>query len=156
MRRVQAAAAVVFVLPLSTAGCSSVPHTTNVGLPPGPEVVNVTMREFAFDLDRPVPTGRVVFRVANHGRVAHSLTVIPIPDDLPPLDAQLHGDSRQVTSPFAGIPSQGPGASDSFAVDIQPHQRYGFICLLRDPDGSSHALKGMNLEFKGVEAGRAS
>lgn len=111
------------------------------------------MKDNRFVFDRALPAGRVVFKVTNDDHLPHRLTVLPLADDLPPLDAQLHGDTRRAAAPFAGLPSQAPGSSDSFAVDLQPGGRYGFICFLQDADGISHALKGMNADLRAAGPG---
>lgn len=115
--------------------------------PPAPVVV-VTMREFRFDYPPKVPAGRVVFRFVNAGRLIHRPSLLPLAEDLPSLDEQLRGGQRRPVTPFAGILDRGPGQSASFAVDLAPGRRYGIICFVRDADGSSHALKGMNTEFR--------
>lgn len=117
-------------------------------LPASPPVVAVTLREYRFHLDPDVPAGRVVFRIRNAGKVAHRPALLPLEEDLPPLDEQLRGPVRLAVSPFAGVRTRAPGARGAFAVDLVPGTRYGLICFIRDPDGSSHALKGMSFEFR--------
>jgi hypothetical protein len=104
------------------------------------------MREYRFD-HATVPAGRVVLQVVNRGRLVHRMSLVPLPEELPPIDAQLHGDERRVLSTLAAIADTPPGASGSVAVDLTPG-RYAFICFLTDPDGESHALKGMADEFR--------
>lgn len=106
------------------------------------------MTEYRFDYNPVVPPGRVVFRVQNAGRVGHRLAVLPLADDLPPIDAQPRGSERQVIAPFAGVPPRRPGSTGTFAVELAPGRRYAMICSLVDPEGKSHALKGMNSEFR--------
>ncbi len=106
------------------------------------------MSEYRFEYQPAVPSGRVVFQVVNVGRVDHKLSLLPLAEDFPPIDAQLHGPERVVMSPFADVPLRPPGATGTFAVDLEPGRRYAFICFLRDPDGQPHALKGMNSEFR--------
>jgi hypothetical protein len=37
----------------------------------------------------------------------------------------------------------------AFAVDLEPGERYAFVCFARDPDDDqSHALQGMTSEFR--------
>ncbi len=117
-------------------------------LPPGPPVVVVTMDEYSFDYDQQVPSGRVVFRFVNDGDVAHQPDVVPLPDDLPPIDEQLRGDARAVVFPLAGVPTRDPGETGTFAVDLAPGARYAIICFARNRDGASHALLGMSSEFR--------
>jgi hypothetical protein len=95
-----------------------------------------------------IPGGRVVWKVVNAGRLVHRLTLLPLSDDLPPIDEQLHGEERQALTPFAGVPDRLPGETGTFATDLLPGHRYALICFNQDPDGVSHALKGMNSEFR--------
>jgi len=104
------------------------------------------MDEYRFD-HGPIPRGRVVFHVVNRGHVAHRMSVVPLPEDLPPIEVQLHGDDRRALSTLAAVPDTQPGDSAEVAVDLGPG-RYALICFITDPDGQSHALKGMASEFR--------
>ena len=122
-------------------------------LPPGPPVVEVTMREYGFEYNPEVPSGRVVFRLVNAGRLAHQPDLIPLIEALPPIDQQVRGQERAVVTPFAGVRARQPGQVGTFAVDLEPGQRYAFVCFARDPDDDqSHALQGMTTEFRPLEA----
>lgn len=111
-----------------------------------PTKVVVTMTEYAFAHRRPVPPGRVVFRVRNVGRVDHELVLVALAADVPPLDAQLRGRERRAIPTIARVTATEPGATGIFAADLKPG-RYGFICFLSDPDGTQHSLKGMSSDF---------
>jgi hypothetical protein len=113
------------------------------------------MREFAFDYDHDVPAGRVVFRFRNVGHVDHRVTLVSLPEDLPPIDEQIRGSTRQFVAPFAGTYPRPPGATATFAVDLVAGRRYGLVCFVQDPDGQTHALKGMTSEFRAGQ-GRAA
>ncbi|MDP9386904.1 MAG: hypothetical protein M3Q48_02985 [Actinomycetota bacterium] len=115
-------------------------------------MVPVTMSEYDFALDGGVPSGRVVFRVRNAGRLHHRVTLVALPEDLPPIDVQLRGTERRYVEPFAGMPERAPGTTSSFAVDLAPGVRYAFICFTVDRDNKNHAEKGMATEFR--SAGR--
>ncbi|HSH60674.1 MAG TPA: hypothetical protein VK988_13745 [Acidimicrobiales bacterium] len=129
--------------------CTGGGQRSGAPLPTPPAVIDVIMREHRFDYNPTVPAGRVVFRVRNDGRVAHRLTMVPLADDLPPIDAQLRGLERRPATPYAGVPNQAPGASASFAVDLVPGRRYAIVCFAKEPqDDVSHALMGMNSEFR--------
>lgn len=117
-------------------------------LPNSPTVVAVSLSEYRIVYEPVVPSGRVVFRIKNKGRIEHQLTLLPLPDDLPPFDQQLRGSERRFISPFAEVPSLQPGRTSAFAVDLVPGRRYALACFLIDPDGQSHALEGMSLEFR--------
>ncbi|HUP69602.1 MAG TPA: hypothetical protein VM142_07265 [Acidimicrobiales bacterium] len=112
-----------------------------------PPEITLTMTEYRFELSRPVPRGRVVFRVANRGRVPHRLVLVPLPADFPPIAEQIAGTDRRNVEPLAGIPDRPPGATGAFAVDLRPG-RYALVCFIADVDGRTHAQKGMAEEFR--------
>ncbi len=143
MRAALAATAVAVV---AAAACVS--EHPRAPLPAPVPVVTVTMTEYSFQLDRAVPSGRVVFRMRNVGRLAHSATLLPLPEDLPPIQVQLQGTERRYLAPFAGVPERPPDTSRSFAVELQPGVRYAMICYTIDPDRQNHASKGMSTEFR--------
>lgn len=147
-RRFRAAAAVVAAVASSCAPGAE----RQVELPASPPEVEVTLREYRFDLSQDVPAGRVVFRLRNVGSSPHRPALLPLGDELPPLEQQLRSGDRAVVTPFAGTRTRVPGATGSFAVDLEPGARYGLICFVRDEDGTSHALKGMHLEFRTAAA----
>ncbi len=141
-------AALLLAIPLLSGSCVIGGGTTKgAPLPPPPGNVKVTMAEYRFDLASAVPRGRVVFDVANIGAIDHALTLIELPEDVPPLDVQLHSTERRGAATLARVPSRPPGGGSRFAVDLPPG-RYGLVCFLADPDGVIHALKGMNAEFR--------
>lgn len=117
-------------------------------LPPAAPVVEVVMREYYFDYDGRIPSGRVIFRAVNAGTLLHRVVVFQMPEDLPPIDELLHGSGQRIMVPLAGIPPQLPGGSGTFALDLAPG-RYAMICTLvsRD-DNQTHAVKGMSSEFR--------
>lgn len=104
------------------------------------------MREMAFE-HGPVPRGRVVLEARNAGQFNHRLSVVPLPEDLPPLDEQLRGSERRFVDQLASTSERLPGQRGVVAVDLAPG-RYAFMCFVVDPDGVSHALKGMFSEFR--------
>lgn len=140
-----AAARAVIVLGLLATSCGG----QQSRLPPLPHVVDVTMEEYRFKYEMNIPAGRVVFNVVNNGRVAHRLSLLPLDEDVPPIDVQLKGSERRIIEPFAGVPTLEPGERGTFAVDLVPGVRYAMVCFLVDEfDDTSHAIKGMNSEFR--------
>lgn len=137
-------AVVVMAAMLNGTSCGS---SDGPALPPPPEVVDVRMHEYGFELRGPSAPGRVVFRVANRGQLSHELIMVFLEEDLPPLDQQLRGAERRVVPTFARLPERRPGGSGVFAVDLG-EGRYGFVCFIQDPDGVQHAQKGMSTEFR--------
>lgn len=106
------------------------------------------MREYRFDYSPPAGGGPIVFRITNAGAVPHQLDLLPLAEDVPPLDVQLRGSERRVVNPFAGIGDRQPGQAGAFAVNLRPGVRYGLVCFLVEPDGRSHARSGMTSEFR--------
>jgi hypothetical protein len=105
------------------------------------------MAEYSFRHPAEVPPGRTVFRVHNAGSLPHSLVLVELPEDFPPLAEQLTSDVRRAVPTLARVPERPPGSRDTFAVDLAPG-RYGLICLVTDPDGVTHGQKGMNSELR--------
>jgi len=105
------------------------------------------MREYHFDHPPQVPAGRVVFRVHNGGSVTHEAILVALPEDVPPIDQQLRSATRVGVDTIATLRNRAPGSNGTFAADLTTG-RYAFVCFLMDPDGVSHALKGMASEFR--------
>lgn len=148
LRRVVRAWPAVVLAPVIPTSCSSGPDSEDAQLPPGAPTVVVTMRDYGFDYPPEIPAGRVVFRVVNDGQSFHRLTMVPLPEDVPPIKEQLRSTERRFLAPFAGIPDRPPGGIGSFAVDLAPGVRYAMVCFVVDPDGQNHAVKGMSAEFR--------
>lgn len=72
--------------------------------------------------------------------------LVLVPKDAPPILRQLKGTERIVVDELANVPNRPPGASDSFAVNLDAG-RWAFVCFVVDPDGKSHAEKGTASEF---------
>jgi len=106
------------------------------------------MLDHRFELPTSVPPGRVVFQFDNVGQAPHNVIMIPLADDLPPIEVQLRGSERRLVEPFAGIYDRGPGDSGSFAVDLAADHRYAIVCSLNAEDGQPHWVKGMATEFR--------
>lgn len=147
------------VLPVAVLGavlllssCQSPTGASVPALPPGPQVVQVTMTEYGFSYNPAIAAGRVLLRVRNTGTVVHSLNMLPLTEDIPPIDEQIRGDRRLAVRPFAGFESLQPGADTTFAVDLAPNTRYAFLCFKADGEGVSHLLRGMNSEFRTAPA----
>ncbi|MGH9151936.1 MAG: hypothetical protein ACRD03_05995 [Acidimicrobiales bacterium] len=146
-----AALAVVVALGGACSSSTGAPERHR-SLSPGPPVVVISMSEYRYDYEPAIPAGRVIFVVRNMGKESHKLKFVALPDDFPPLDAQLHGPERRVLPPYAGVPVRQPGQEGAFAVDLVPGRRYGMICNLSTPSGGVHALEGMNSEFRAGDA----
>lgn len=105
------------------------------------------MTEYHYAHLAEIPPGRTVFRVVNAGAEPHSLVLVGLEEDVPPIDEQLRSPNRRGATTYAQLPERPPGARDTFAVDLEPG-RYAFICFVAGADGVTHALKGMSSEFR--------
>jgi len=115
-------------------------------LPASPPTVKVDMAEYRFSYNRKISPGRVVFRIANKGKLVHRMILTPWPANLAPIQQELHNDKPNPITPIAGIDDRPPGTEGFFAVDLTPG-KYAMLCLFIDPDKQAHALKGMASEF---------
>lgn len=146
MRRRRGVAVVGLLLAAPACAGAGGPTPTRL-LPPGPETVDVTMREYSFDLPETLPRGRVVFRARNAGRLPHEMALVVLGEDVPPIAEELRNQRGRVVRTLASVPSRAPGSAGTFAVDLKPG-RYGVICFVLDQDGEQHARKGMASEFR--------
>lgn len=148
----------VAALALAATGMTACTSSEPVARPPAPDSppeIVVTMKEYGFEFDskfQGLPAGRVVFRMLNKGSERHTPSLIPLDDDVPPIDEQVRGTERRLVKPFAGVNDRSPGASGTFAVDLVPGQRYAFICYAYTPDNVAHSQKGMTWEGRAQAA----
>ncbi|MEX2289751.1 MAG: hypothetical protein WD794_05420 [Mycobacteriales bacterium] len=144
------------LLALTLTGCApgtgGTAAASRPAAPAAAAVVEVQMVDHRFEFATPVPAGRVVFRLTNAGRSPHNLVLIPLPEDLPPIQEQIRGTKRRLVEPYAGIYDRPPGDTGTFAVNLLPGQRYAMICTVVDADGEPHSKKGMATEFRTPEA----
>lgn len=116
------------------------------GSTPGSQEVEVDMRDHAYEFEDSLVPGRVLFRVANRGKVDHDLALVRLPDDVEDLDELLGSESGGMR-PVYTMASRGPGETGVFAVDLS-EGRYGMLCFETDPDGTPHYRNGMTAEFE--------
>lgn len=136
------------LLALLVGGCTT--GRSPVGyLPQGPSVVEVLEQDHSYILDRgEIVAGRTVFHVENRSGLSHDLSLVALPEDVPPILDQLRSADRRAVTTFARRSSHPPGTSDVFAVDLAPG-RYALLCFEKDGTGETpHALMGMALEFR--------
>lgn len=114
----------------------------------GPVEVHVSLSEYRFGLETPLPAGRVVFRFSNSGTEAHRPALLPLPEDFPPIQEEVRNPEARILPPFAGISTQPPGSSGLFAVDLVAGRRYALVCFIASPDGIGHSNKGMTWETR--------
>ena len=98
--------------------------------------------------------GRVVFRMVNAGQEPHSPALVPLDEDVPPIDVQVRSPERRIVAPFAGVNTRLPGATGTFAVDLVAGRRYAFVCYASTADEKAHSKLGMTWEFRAARASR--
>jgi hypothetical protein len=108
------------------------------------------MSEYKLSFDHSIRAGRVVFRIVNKGRFVHSLIMFPEDEDAPPLNVQLHGNTRRAVQILAEQYPRNPGESGGFAVDLVAGRRYGLMSPYVGDGGVVDFLKGMNAEFRAL------
>ena len=109
-------------------------------------MANITMVDYRFQAPSTIPVGRVVFDVVNRGQHPHELVLVPLPSNFPPLNQQLHSNTRRALPTIAYLPAVPPGGDGTFAVDLAAG-RYGIISFVQGSDGNIDALRGMNAEI---------
>lgn len=128
--------------------CSTEPANSGVALPPPAPQIDVALREYRFDLAPELPVGRVVFRFTNEGGEPHEPALLRLDDDFPVVQDEVRNDESRQLLPYTGIPTQPPGSTGTFAVDLVPGQRYALVCFLSNPQGEGHARLGMTWEAR--------
>lgn len=121
---------------------------TSASVQDSPHQMRLVMSEYRIDQSGDAGRGRVVFEVLNEGRENHGITLYALPEDFPPINEQLQGETRRIlNTTIASIYDFPPGRVDVFAADLTPG-RYALVCFVRSPDGIAHSKKGMATEFR--------
>ena len=131
---------------MALAGCSA-SREVGAPLPPPPQVVHVTVTDHHYDFDADIHAGRTVFVAHNTGRAVHSIQLFPVADDVPPVDEQIHGDRRVEVVHYAAIQVKAGGTA-TFAVDLEPKQRYFMLDFNFKSGTRVWALDGLDAEFR--------
>lgn len=138
----------------------------------GPQVVEVTARDFAFEAPDSIPAGWTTFRMANEGQQTHFLYLGRLPDGktfadymdevLPPFDSVYHlyreGElskpetmkafGEAIPEWFASREVKGgpgfvaPGGTSQATVRLEPGE-YWMECYVKNEDGTFHTSLGM-------------
>ncbi|MGQ0744967.1 MAG: hypothetical protein ACT4OS_11665 [Acidimicrobiales bacterium] len=144
------ALALLILFPLAVLPSCSSPPPERPAAPAPPPRIDVAMEEFRYVSTRTdVPAGRVVFGLANAGQQFHQPLLAILPDDLPPILEQLRGTTRRSIGSLVNNPGLPPGVRSAIAVDLEPGQRYAFICVAKSPEAEQdHSRMGMVWEFR--------
>lgn len=119
--------------------------------------VLVMASDYAFQMPDTLIAGVTSFRIMNHGREAHHLTLVRLPDGMTMADLQKVNPAGPPPAGlvFAGGPNfAAPGGAVEAVVDLQPGH-YAALCAIPSPDGTVHLAKGMIHEFYVIPAPEA-
>lgn len=120
--------------------------------------VMVMASDYAFQMPDTIPAGVTSFRLMNHGKEMHHLTLIRLAEGMTVADlAKMQpGAPLPAGVTFAGGPNYStPGGAIEAVVDLQPGN-YAAICAIPSPDGVVHMAKGMVHPFVVTAASDAS
>jgi uncharacterized cupredoxin-like copper-binding protein len=112
----------------------------------GPNIVNVTTTEYAFDMPDTLPAGPTLFHLTDNGTELHHMTLVKFKQGktLADFTALPPGAPPPSWAVFMGGPNTPPpnGGQDEAAVDLAPGN-YAVICVIPGPDGKPHFMHGM-------------
>ncbi|WP_025413642.1 hypothetical protein [Gemmatirosa kalamazoonensis] len=159
-RFVPAAAGAALVLGVAATAVLAARYEANAAAAVPARVLDVTARDYAFDVADTVPAGRTLVRLHNAGPELHHVILLRI-------DGGRHlGDLFEaVKAPNAKPPAwvhdvggpnaPAPGAVSQGAVTLEPGT-YAMVCFIPSKDGTPHVMKGMAKEITVVATSRAS
>jgi hypothetical protein len=118
----------------------------------GPNVVNVTAKEYSYDMPKSIPAGPTLFHFTDAGNQLHHLTLIKLGAGKTVKDfVSLPPGPMPSWATFVGgpnVPVPHGGTSDD-AIDLAPGN-YAAVCLVPGPDGKPHMMDGMAQGLKVV------
>ena len=147
----------IVVAPLALVGVScskEKPAPEPVAIPS----VMVMATDYAFQMPDTLTAGVTSFRLMNHGKEMHHLTLIRLAGGMTAADlAKMQpGGSIPPGVSFIGGPNYSiPGGAVEATVDLKPGN-YAAICAIPSPDGVVHMAKGMVYPFVVVAAADSS
>lgn len=124
-------------------------------------VVTVTARDFAFDMPAILPAGLTTFRLRDHGKEQHQLSIVRLDsgrtakEGLQALLAVGHGVRPAWLHPVGGPNAIGPGGAAEATLVLQPGSYLAF-CEVPGPDTLPHFAKGMVKGFTVTASPRAA
>ena len=119
---------------------------------PEAAALEVTAKEFEFDVPETLPAGETTFSFVNDGKQPHEFALVELSEDAPALDKLLKLPEKKAEGFFteAGHAFAKPGESqeEAFTVELASGARYAYVCFVQDPKTKTpHAFLGMNGEF---------
>lgn len=116
--------------------------------------VMVMASDYAFQMPDTIPAGITSFRLMNHGKELHHLTLVRLAEGMTPADLARMQPNAPLPAglTFEGGPNYSvPGGAIEAVVDLKPGN-YAAICAIPSPDGVVHMAKGMVHSFVVVAA----
>jgi len=113
--------------------------------------VEVTLRDYAFQMNREVTAGKHTIRAVNEttSTEPHEVVVARLAPGKTVQDVNNWIHDMQGPPPaefLGGISAIAPGQSGTFTVDFTPGE-YAILCPVPGADGEPHTYKGMMLQF---------
>ena len=111
----------------------------------GPNVVNVTAREYMFEMPDSIPAGPTMFHFTDEGNELHHMTLVKLEQGKTLADFKaLPPGPMPSWAVFVGGPNSPMphGGQDDDVIDLAPGN-YAVICLIPDSTGKPHMMNGM-------------
>lgn len=112
--------------------------------------VDVTIRDYQWDLSKPITAGRQMLKITTAPGQPHEMVIVKLNEGKTAADMLAWSESPKTAPPIgqlAGIAMMQAGQVNYESVDFTPGH-YAFICFVPDKsDGKPHAMHGMVKEF---------
>lgn len=127
---------------------------------PAVPVVEAVARDFAFEVQGPIPAGLTTIRLANRGRSTHHMQLYRLAEGKSAADlveaikaATSGGEFPDWIEAAGGPGGVSPGAESNATMELEPGS-YALVCWVPDTTGVPHLLLGMVKEVQVVPAER--
>jgi hypothetical protein len=109
--------------------------------------VDVTAKEYTFEMPEELDAGRTSFVLTNQGDEAHFLLIVKLKEGVTLDEAmQSEDDSMMEGTWETGIAAPDGQDEEVITFDLEPGN-YGALCFLPGPTGQPHAMSGMAVSF---------
>jgi plastocyanin len=130
-------------------------HSEEDAMPPGSSKeiedaaakVEVTAREYSFDMPDSVKAGRTSFVLSNKGQEAHVMAIVKLKEGAI-LDQVLQSDdeAQDLVETEWSSDIAASGEEEALTFDVTPGT-YGVVCFIPNAQGQPHVMLGMHKEF---------